>query len=215
MSNRLTDLIIDSISNVRRELKFFEDVAARYGLDISAADEQGKEENVSEGVKGYRELFNGIGEKIEAGKLDIQAGLVLLWGTEKVSLPDFLHSLKVPLLLVSLMSESLRLKTALQCYLEAWRYAASFLEENSAISDADGGALTKEFIPNWTSSEFAAFVDKIGQFMDDIWRGAGGDSKSWLLQRNWTGKGAAELWDLEGIWREVLRVEEVFWPKVE
>jgi hypothetical protein len=215
VSNRLTDLIIDSISNVRRELKFFEDVAARYGLDISAADEKGKEENVSEGVKGYRELFNGIGEKIEAGKLDIQAGLVLLWGTEKVSLPDFLHSLKVPLLLVSLMSESLRLKTALQCYLEAWRYAASFLEENNANSDADGGALRKEFIPNWTSSEFAAFVDKIGQFMDDIWRGAGGDSKSWLLQRNWTGKGAAELWDSEGIWREVLRVEEVFWPNVE
>jgi len=98
VSDRLTDLIIDSISNVRRELKFFEDVAARYSLDITAADEKGKEKDVSDGVKGYRELFNGIGEKIEAGKLDIQAGLVLLWGTEKVGLPGFLHPLNVPLM---------------------------------------------------------------------------------------------------------------------
>lgn len=76
--SRLADLIVDSLANVRRELKFFEDVAGRYGLDIDARG------GVSEGVKRYRDLFFSTGEGIEEGKLLLVDGLVLLWGTEKV-----------------------------------------------------------------------------------------------------------------------------------
>lgn len=65
---------------MRRELKFFEDVAAKYGLELEA-------EEVSEGVRLYRELFFGTAESIERHKLDFITGLVVLWGTEKVRCP--------------------------------------------------------------------------------------------------------------------------------
>jgi hypothetical protein len=77
MSPRLADLLVDSLSNIRRELKFFEDVAARYGLKVEA-------EEVGEGVRRYRELFFSVGEGIERGERSLLEGLVVLWGTEKV-----------------------------------------------------------------------------------------------------------------------------------
>jgi hypothetical protein len=80
--NRLADLLLDTLSNIRRELKFFESVAAKYSLDINAA-----EDSVSEGVKGYRELFFSTGEGIEKGELPLLDGLVLLWATEIVNNP--------------------------------------------------------------------------------------------------------------------------------
>ena len=72
---------MDALTNIRRELRFFEDVAARYGLDLTAAE-------VSEGVTRYRELFRSVGEDVERGKRGFLHGLVLLWGTEKVRLID-------------------------------------------------------------------------------------------------------------------------------
>ncbi|KAH9222595.1 hypothetical protein DL95DRAFT_326355 [Leptodontidium sp. 2 PMI_412] len=162
---RLLDLILSSINNVRRELKFFEDVAQRYNLDISST-----EERVSEGVELYRNLFFETGEAVEAGRLGLLEGLVLLWGTEV-------------------------------CYLTAWRYAASCSTGLLEGKEADGGALRKEFIPNWTSSEFAAFVDEIAEFMDRLWVG------------EWNGD-AERLVVVEGIWKRVLDVEKKFWPAV-
>lgn len=84
VNEQIADLLVDALANIRRELKFFEDVAGRYGLDVGA-------DEVSEGVKGYRELFR-IGDSVQrgAGLLD---GLVLLWGTEIVRfLPPSLPS---------------------------------------------------------------------------------------------------------------------------
>ncbi|KAF8867328.1 heme oxygenase-like protein [Acephala macrosclerotiorum] len=128
VNERLLDLVLDAVNNVRRELKFFEDVLE---------------------------------------------GLVLLWGTEI-------------------------------CYLEAWRYAKSFTEGSEGEEDSDGGALRKEFIPNWTSDEFAEFVEKIGGFVDEVWESIrGGSGNEEMLKR------------VEGIWREVLDIEQVFWPVVE
>ncbi len=75
---RLADLILDSLTNIHRELKFFEDVAKRYGLNIDAGD------NVSKGVEAYRKLFFETGESIENGTISFLEGMVLLWGTEKV-----------------------------------------------------------------------------------------------------------------------------------
>ena len=131
-------MLIDTITNIRRELKFFEQVAAKYGLQLEPTDADG----VSEGVQRYRDLFFRTAEGIERQEKSMLEGLVVLWGTEK-------------------------------CYLEAWRYAASLFEDGAddGIRDEDGGALRKEFIPNWTSGEFAAFVERIGWFVDVLWRG--------------------------------------------
>lgn len=51
-------------------------VASRYGLKLEA-------EEVSEGVRRYRELFFGVGEEIEGHKREMLDGLIVLWGTEK------------------------------------------------------------------------------------------------------------------------------------
>jgi hypothetical protein len=84
---RLADLILSSLTNIRRELKFFEDVSSRYSLNINVSP--GEE---SEGVKLYRTLFFGTGEGVEAGSISILEGLVVLWGTEKVCFPPFSFS---------------------------------------------------------------------------------------------------------------------------
>lgn len=173
----MVDILIDAIANVRRELKFFEDVASRYGLRL---DVNGEEE-VSEGVRRYRKLFFGAGEEIERHKLEFLDGLVVLWGTEK-------------------------------CYLEAWRYAAS---QSSSVKtgeeDADGGALRKEFIPNWTSREFEAFVDRLGWFVDEVWK-----ADRTVMGRE-IGEMEKKAWErkVEGLWGELLEVERVFWPSIE
>ncbi|KAG0649967.1 putative transcription factor [Hyphodiscus hymeniophilus] len=165
VNEQLVDCLIGSIANVRRELKFFEDTASRYGLELEA-------EEVSEGVRRYRELFFGIGEGIERGETGLLEGLVVLWGTEK-------------------------------CYLEAWIYAKSFGNSGVGQEDEDGGALRKEFIPNWTSGEFVAFVEQLGWFVDELWKGEAGKERGvWkeVLTERWT---------------ELLDVERIFWPVLE
>lgn len=168
VNEKLADLIVDSLTNIRLELRFFEHVAKKYGLDINA-----REGEASEAVKGYRELFFSTGEGIEAAKLPLLDGLVLLWATEK-------------------------------CYLEAWTYASSFSKglEAREEEDADGGALRKEFIPNWTSPEFEAFVGKIGSFVD-------------VLSEQESEGNVRVVQRMEELWRRVLDVEERFWPKIE
>jgi thiaminase len=56
---RLVDILIESLVNVRRELKFFEDVAARYGLELEVG-----EEGVGKGVVGYRALFEDVRKSV-------------------------------------------------------------------------------------------------------------------------------------------------------
>ena len=103
----------------------------------------------------------------------------------------------------------------LQCYLEAWRYAASQSSQHSRMEDdADGGALRKEFIPNWTSEEFVDFVDKIGWFVDEIWRDDGE-----ILERGTKKTMESDREELEKrmlrLWEQLLVTEKVFWPDVE
>lgn len=126
---RLLDLLLDSINNVRRELKFFEDVAQRYELDINA-----EEEDVSEGVKLYRELFFETGEAVEAGRVGMLEGLVLLWGTEKVCL------------LLSSIPSSLFLAVTIP----RWRYLdlAEVTDGGSATSKPGGTRLPTPLLPN-------------------------------------------------------------------
>ncbi|KAL4868851.1 hypothetical protein BDV12DRAFT_208922 [Aspergillus spectabilis] len=99
------------------------------------------------------------------------------------------------------------------CYLKAWRFAAGFLEgsekdkEGNWEEDRDGGALRKRFIPNWSSEGFEDFVRRIGGVVDEFAKqelqGAGADGKGERL-------GRCERW-----WRQVVWLEERFWPDVD
>lgn len=57
--------------------------------------------------------------------------------------------------------------TTEKCYLEAWSWAKAQLNDQSPELDADGGALRTEFIPNWSSPEFADFVDRLAHIIDE------------------------------------------------
>lgn len=95
------------------------------------------------------------------------------------------------------------------CYLGAWRYAASVLEERtknnlSGDDDADGGALRQKIIPNWSSAEFEAFVNRIGDVLDEMAGQTKGAEEAEMM------RGRCLEW-----WRQVVWLEERFWPEVE
>lgn len=92
------------------------------------------------------------------------------------------------------------------CYLRAWRYAASHLKgrDGPAENDTDGGALKTKFIPNWSSTEFEGFVDRIGDVLDSMAEQTKGAEESEELRRR------CLEW-----WRQVVWLEERFWPSME
>lgn len=71
----------------------------------------------------------------------------------------------------------------------------------SSSNDLDGGALRHEFIPNWTSPEFEAFVREIAEVTDEL--AAREDA---VVRR---------LDVYKAVWRHILDVETRFWPSVE
>lgn len=92
------------------------------------------------------------------------------------------------------------------CYLRAWRYAAAFLKArgDDGKEDADGGALKEKFIPNWSSAEFEAFVDQIGEVLDLMAGQIKGVEEMELM------RGRCLEW-----WRQVVWLEERFWPSMD
>ncbi|KAH6678614.1 transcription regulator PAB1642 [Halenospora varia] len=164
LDDRLLDLFLDALVNVRRELKFFEDVSQRYELDLSA-----KKESV--GVKRYKELFVECSRVV--GRTMMLEAMVLLWGTEK-------------------------------CYLTAWSHAGSFLSTSaSSSSNAPHNlALTKEFIPNWSSPEFSDFVQRIEVLLEELWVNVPVEERDGAKRR------------VEELWGRILEVETEFWPEV-
>ena len=165
-----------SQDNIFRELKFFEDTAQKYGLDLEAKSI----ENVFGPVKAttdYISLFRRFSSPIIEDDLKgsdwvLLSGLIVLWATEK-------------------------------CYLEAWKFAASQSDVTKApTSDADGGALRKNFIPNWTTQEFAEFVQLLEQLVNKLM-----DTIKMSLTEN-----AQD--ECRELWEEVLDIERRFWPEL-
>jgi Putative transcription activator len=177
---RIFHALTEALVNIRRELGFFEDVAEKYDLDLTAVPE--REEGEEEDKKGwqifgpnhitkaYIDLFMAAGS---AGT-SLLEGLTVLWATE-------------------------------WCYLSAWRFAKGQQteEQEGEEEDLDGGALRGELIPNWSSGEFEEFVVLIRDAMDEL---AGRLKGAEEAERE---RGKCLGW-----WRQVLWLEERFWPDV-
>lgn len=82
-----------------------------------------------------------------------------------------------------------------RCYLQAWRFAK---DQNCSDSGAEAGVLRRVLIPNWTSSEFEAFVDDIEKLLNEL-----------AIEEE--GRGLGEC---EAVWKQVLWAERQFWPDV-
>ena len=173
---RIVHTLRASLDNIFRELKFFEDVAENYGLDLEATSTD-TPFGPAIATTNYINLFERFSSPINPDDPRgtdwvLLNGLIVLWATEK-------------------------------CYLEAWQFAARQSDISRAPpSDADGGALRDHFIPNWTSQEFAAFVQQLEQLVNDLL-----DKETLFLTKD-----AQD--ECEELWEEVLDIESRFWPEL-
>ncbi|TLD04724.1 uncharacterized protein PgNI_09509 [Pyricularia grisea] len=186
--------ISDALAGLCREQGMFVDVAGRYGLDMTL--ETGSDGRVSESAKlpglvQFEALFASLFPRGWHGTAEMERqrqqnqkqtqalpwleAAVVLWGTERV-------------------------------YLDAWSWAKSRQNIRSSSTDAgedqDGGAVKKEFIPNWTSLEFSAFVARLGGVLDRAVAREGDDE----AVRQQIAERAMNKWD------ELVAAETAFWP---
>lgn len=187
---RVFDILVDALVNIQRELRFFEETALEYGLDLLAMEASEEKEKAAGTVFGpqpitraYIDLFMSAGSP----GASLLEGMTVLFATE-------------------------------YCYLYAWRYARSVMGEASPRpaepspasfsvgydSDPDGGALRRKFIPNWANPEFEKFVNAIRDVTDELAGRVKGAEE-----------GEREKGKCLGWWKQVLWLEERFWPKME
>ena len=243
--HRTVDVLIDALVNIRRELDFFESVAAEFGLDLTAVSPEdgmalyteemgtGKGNSGGAGTKSATGTSSGCPPKgteaecpstapgaccgtsktgfpgTTAGRGDPEKGCTIFFGPNRTTRAyiDLFMSAGSPG--VSLLEGLVVLWATEECYLRSWRYAASFAGEKEDGNvgeggrDADGGALRLRFIPNWTSGEFEAFVRRIGDVVDEMASLIKGAEEGELT------RGRCLEW-----WRQVLWLEERFWPAI-
>jgi thiaminase len=171
--SKLLAWTIDDLVNIQHEERFFVDTASRYSIDVNLpADEHGQVPVSAKmpGLRQFEALFDGLQAR-DGELLPWLEGAVVFYGTEKL-------------------------------YLEAWTWAKSQVDDTDkdGADDEDGGAVRREFMPNWTSPEFVAFVEQLADIIDSAVQMQEDDAKEALLQR-----GLVK-------WREILAAEEAFWP---
>ncbi|KAK3899766.1 hypothetical protein C8A05DRAFT_46256 [Staphylotrichum tortipilum] len=217
---QLVDWLVEALVGIRKEERFFIDVASRYGLGIEfalpfpPASGTGTQDGASHptallpGLALMHAIFSSVdtpphttasplgGRAVVTAALPAPPtpplpwleGALTFWGTER-------------------------------CYLDAWSWARDKAREKAQSpdssgpmrnDDADSGALRKEFIPNWSSPEFAKFVGKLGNLIDDAVDGvlAGKEGEEFESTK------AALLGRVEPKWRTLLEAERQFWPDV-
>ncbi|KAK5996958.1 hypothetical protein PT974_02306 [Cladobotryum mycophilum] len=179
-NTKLLKWMIDALVNIHREEAFFVDTALKYGISVNLpTNEDGHVPSSAklEGLRRFEALFDGLAPS-ENKILPWLEFAVVFWGTEK-------------------------------CYLDAWSGARAQLQpaSDAGSSDADGGALRNEFIPNWSAKEFAAFVDQLGAIIDA--------AVTEQIQIHGQ-KLERDLLDRSLVkWVELLAAERKFWPVME
>ncbi|KAK6376264.1 hypothetical protein LTS17_006859 [Exophiala oligosperma] len=77
---RIVNLLSSALENIHRELRFFNDTAEKYGLQIDASSRPGVPFTAEPATKQYIDLFRAFGTDPSMSLLE---GLVVLWATEK------------------------------------------------------------------------------------------------------------------------------------
>ena len=180
IETRLLRWLDAALRNIQREAAWFDEVTTAYDLTAPPPTSDGK----SPGVQRFEALFSHLSTHPQNPFLPWLEGAVCLFFTEKV-------------------------------YYEAWRWARKQDRRRSQDSppsaadcsaDLDGGAMRKEFIPNWSNREFLLFVETLERIVNEgVGEAVGRDETKWQEVKR-----RAEL-----VWRATLDAEEVFWPDVE
>jgi thiaminase len=98
------------------------------------------------------------------------------------------------------------------CYLTAWTHAKSHMKDSAAVDELSSAtrALHTAFIPNWTCPEFLDFVNQCADVLNVVAAAEG------LGKVSEPGTSAKKdvLTRCEHVWKQVLYLEERFWPQV-
>lgn len=226
---QLADWIIEALVAIRKEERFFIDVAERYGLGMelafpfppasqagaaaAAAQEPASNQDAKlPGLVQLESIFSSVGGRpsppTSQDSPSKVPGLALVQ-----SLFTTTGATTAPPLLPWLEG-ALTFWGTERCYLEAWSWARDKAEERresgelAGKEDRDGGALRKEFIPNWSSPEFEQFVDKLGRLVDEAVAAALEGKEGEERERV---KGEI-LGRVEAPWKTLLEAERGFWP---
>lgn len=238
---QLADWLIEALVAIRKEERFFIDVADRYGLGIELALPFPPASALATGTVQQQDTSTPSQESQLPGLTLIQSIFSSITTTTPASpsssptdTPSKLPGLALvqslftttttttatgptPPPLLPWLEGALTFWGTERCYLGAWSWAREKAEERRPSDDhaekeqdADGGALRREFIPNWSSPEFAEFVDKLGRLIDAAVAGALAGKEGEELER----VRAEILGRVEGKWRTLLEAERLFWPDV-
>ena len=203
----ILDMLFGALGWIHRELRFFAETAARYGLHLEYP--QGNSNNSFSSSHN-----NSIGSSLLSSHNNASSSTTATNQTTPTiptpTIPRFEASPATRDYLALFASAADPRTTLLQgmvllwatqrCYLDAWKYGRSQRPHTTTYADADGGALWDALIPNWTSPEFEKFVADIARYTDELARREG-----------------AQATDLihNGVWQRVLQVERAFWPEVQ
>ncbi|KAI1428318.1 heme oxygenase-like protein [Xylaria sp. FL1777] len=168
---RILTLLQGCLAGIMRELRFFEETADNYDLNLIAAGPGEHTFGPNTTTKGYIKLFDSFATAPqEESPRTLFDGLVVLWATEKA-------------------------------YLTAWSYASQASQDQDFEKDLDGGALRKQFIPNWTSQSFQDFVKEIEECLDEYAESLSGEDNT-----------DARFVTAAAMIKKVFVLEEGFWP---
>ncbi|KAL2014804.1 hypothetical protein VTN00DRAFT_2329 [Thermoascus crustaceus] len=137
---RIFDILVDALTNIQRELRFFESVAEEFGLDLTALPREDEGWSVfgpNSVTRAYIDLFMSSGSPGSS----LLEGMCVLWATEYCYLRAWQYA-----------KEQMEQRGG----------------DPSSKEDADGGALRLKFIPNWTCCEFEDFVVKLRDVVDEM-----------------------------------------------
>ncbi|KAH6632198.1 hypothetical protein F5144DRAFT_593009 [Chaetomium tenue] len=221
---RLVDWVTEALVAIRKEERFFIDVADRYNLGIEIAvpfpatsavaqDTRSKASTQGGKLPGFvqlESLFSSVGTHPTTA----DSPNTLSGGSLVRSLFTSSAATTTPPTLLPWLEGALTFWGTERCYLDAWSWARDKAEErrssgeDAGKEDADGGALRKEFIPNWSSPEFSRFVEELGKMIDDavaeVVQGKEGEEQEKVKE--------AILGRVEGKWRTLLEAEKECWP---
>lgn len=183
------DWLFSTLTALRREERLFVDVARKYGLPVDL--------ETMATTEGGRRVQRVPGTAKLPGLVMFERLFGSLHPAASVD-----RSLPLPWLEAAVVFWGTE-----KVYSDAWTWARSKQQAGAGASDADGGALRTEFIPNWANSEFAAFVQELSSVIDravsEVVGVLGDGVKEQLVQRS------------HKVWSEVIAAEKAFWPAAE
>lgn len=218
---QLVDWLIEALAGVRREERFFIEVAERYGLGVelnmqtvasSHATSVADDAKLT-GLVMMEKLFGDVGQPKQLGTSGLipgslpapdpmhwLEGAITFWGTERVYLDAWSWA------------KSKQVMGASGSEASSWGKLRQMVSAtgSDARKDADGGALRNEFIPNWSSPGFAEFVHRLGRLIDN--------AVAQALERAEEDAEATKALVLDRVeskWKSLLAAEASFWPDVE